>query len=44
MSACLDLLVSVTTRATTAETWHALMTEVLGFTRYGAYGGDSAPG
>jgi pimeloyl-ACP methyl ester carboxylesterase len=28
------------TRETTAQTWHALMTDVLGFRRYGAFGGD----
>jgi pimeloyl-ACP methyl ester carboxylesterase len=32
------------TRDTTAETWHTLMTEVLGYTRYGAYGGDIGAG
>jgi pimeloyl-ACP methyl ester carboxylesterase len=32
------------TRATTAATWHALMTDVLGFTRYAAFGGDIGAG
>jgi pimeloyl-ACP methyl ester carboxylesterase len=32
------------TRATTAATWHTLMTEVLGFTRYAAFGGDIGGG
>jgi pimeloyl-ACP methyl ester carboxylesterase len=32
------------TRATTAATWHTLMTEVLGYSRYGAFGGDIGAG
>jgi pimeloyl-ACP methyl ester carboxylesterase len=32
------------TRQTTAETWHALMTDVLGYATYGAYGGDIGAG
>jgi pimeloyl-ACP methyl ester carboxylesterase len=32
------------TRETTARTWHTLMTEVLGYTRYGAFGGDIGAG
>jgi pimeloyl-ACP methyl ester carboxylesterase len=28
------------TRETVARTWHALMTDVLGYPRYGAFGGD----
>jgi pimeloyl-ACP methyl ester carboxylesterase len=32
------------TRATTARTWHRLMTEELGYTRYGAFGGDIGAG
>ncbi|GAA4485924.1 epoxide hydrolase [Actinoallomurus oryzae] len=32
------------TRQTTAETWHRLMTEELGYARYGAFGGDIGGG
>jgi pimeloyl-ACP methyl ester carboxylesterase len=32
------------TRATTAATWHSLMTDVLGLPRYGAFGGDIGAG
>jgi pimeloyl-ACP methyl ester carboxylesterase len=32
------------TRETTADTWHALMTDVLGYSRYGAFGGDIGAG
>ena len=32
------------TRDTTARTWHTLMTEELGYTRYGAFGGDIGAG
>jgi pimeloyl-ACP methyl ester carboxylesterase len=32
------------TRATIAATWHTLMTDVLGFPRYGAFGGDIGAG
>ncbi|GLY84930.1 epoxide hydrolase family protein [Actinoallomurus iriomotensis] len=32
------------TRQSTAETWHALMTEELGYARYGAFGGDIGAG
>ena len=31
-------------RKTTAETWHALMTDVLGYSTYGAFGGDIGGG
>ena len=32
------------TRDTTADTWHRLMTDVLGYARYGAFGGDIGAG
>jgi pimeloyl-ACP methyl ester carboxylesterase len=32
------------TRDTTARTWHSLMTEHLGYSRYGAFGGDIGAG
>jgi pimeloyl-ACP methyl ester carboxylesterase len=32
------------TRQTVARTWHALMTEVLGYPRFGAFGGDIGGG
>ena len=32
------------TRDATADTWHALMTDVLGYPRYGAFGGDIGAG
>jgi pimeloyl-ACP methyl ester carboxylesterase len=32
------------TRQTTADTWHRLMTEELGYARYGAFGGDIGGG
>ncbi len=34
----------VVTRDAVAETWHTLMTEELGYRRYGAYGGDIGAG
>src|SRR4051812_10441212 len=32
------------TRDVTADTWHTLMTDVLGYARYGAFGGDIGAG